>query len=147
VFAAQRTTDSALTVMAINKDLSSSPAVSLHFSNFTSGGPAQVWQLTSSNAIVRLADAAVSSSTIAATLPAQSITLFVIPFSPGGQAPRAPTDLRISAAGGGARGVWMNATAAGTNLNQASDGGDHSGRGGIISQRTICVPRFSKRRT
>jgi hypothetical protein len=95
VFAAQRTADSALTVVAINKDLSSIPAVNLHLANFSSGGPVQVWRLTASNVITRLADAVVSSSTIAATLPAQSITLFVVPFRGGAQAPAPPTNLQI----------------------------------------------------
>ncbi len=71
----------ALTIMAINKDLSSSPSVNFRVSGFTSSGAAQVWRLTSSNAITRLADATVSGTTLAATLPAQSITLFVL--SPG----------------------------------------------------------------
>jgi hypothetical protein len=94
VFAAQRTTGSALTIMAINKDLSSSPAVNLLLANFTAAGPVQVWRLTSSNTITRLADAAVSGSTLAVTLPSQSITLFVI--AGGIAAPRAPTNLRIT---------------------------------------------------
>jgi hypothetical protein len=97
VFAAQRTSDGALTLMAINKDLTASPSVNLRMANFTSSGAAQVWRLTSSNSIARLADATVSSSAITATLPAQSITLFVVPGSAGGtpQAPAAPTNLRI----------------------------------------------------
>ena len=69
VFAAQRTAGGALTIMAINKDLLSSPAVNLQLANFTAGSPAQVWQLTSSNAVTRLADATVSGSTLAVTLP------------------------------------------------------------------------------
>jgi hypothetical protein len=83
VFAAQRTADRALTVMAINKDRSSNPAVNFHLANFTAGSPAQVWRLTASNAITRLANAAVSGSTLAVTLPSQSITLFVIPATSG----------------------------------------------------------------
>jgi hypothetical protein len=92
VFAAQRTADSALTLMAINKDLSSSPAVNFRLANFTAGSPVQAWRLTASNAITRLADATVSGSTLAVTLPSQSITLFVIPA--GTEAPRAPASPR-----------------------------------------------------
>jgi hypothetical protein len=95
VFAAQRTAGSALTIMAINKDLSSAPAVNLQLANFTAGGSVQVWQLTAGNAITRLADATVSASTLAVTLAVQSITLFVIPAANASQGPSAPTNLRV----------------------------------------------------
>ena len=96
VFAAQRSTG-AVTIMAINKDLSVSPSVNLRLQNFTSSGAVQVWRLTSTNVINRLADASVSSGTIAATLPAQSITLFVVggQTGTGTQAPGAPTNVRV----------------------------------------------------
>lgn len=94
VFAAQRT-DNALTIMAVNKDLTNSPAVNIQLSNFTSQGPVQVWRLTASNTITRLADVAVSGSAIATTLPAQSITLFVASGQSGVTPPAAPTNLRI----------------------------------------------------
>jgi hypothetical protein len=94
VFAAQRSAGNALTIMAVNKDLSTSPAVNFTLSNFTAGGAVQVWRLTASNTIARLADTTVSGSTLLATLPAQSITLFVVPAS-GSTPPLAPTNLRI----------------------------------------------------
>jgi hypothetical protein len=94
-FAAQRGADSALTIMAVNKDLSSSPAVKFHLANFSAGGAVQVWQLTANNAITRLADATVSGSTLAVTLPIQSITLFVVPAASSLQPPRPPTNLKI----------------------------------------------------
>jgi hypothetical protein len=97
VFAAQRTAGSALTIMAVNKDLSGSPLVNLQLANFTAGGSVQVWQLTAGNAITRLADATVSASTLTVTLPVQSITLFVIPAANVSPAPSAPTGLRIVA--------------------------------------------------
>jgi hypothetical protein len=93
VFAAQRSADGTLTVMAVNKDASGS-AVNFRLANFTAGGPVQVWQLTASNAITRLADSAVSGSTLTATLPGQSITLFLL-ASNSKQAPKPPTGLRI----------------------------------------------------
>jgi hypothetical protein len=77
VFAAQRTTDAVLTIMAINKDFSGT-TVNLNVANYAGAGSAEVWQLTSSNAITRLADATMSGSTLVTTLPAQSITLFVV---------------------------------------------------------------------
>jgi hypothetical protein len=94
VFAAQRMAGNALTIMAVNKDLSSSPAVNFHLANFTAAGPVQIWQLTATNMITHQPDAAVSGSTLSVTLPAQSITLFVVPAS-SAQPPRAPTNLRI----------------------------------------------------
>jgi hypothetical protein len=95
VFAAQRSAGSALTIMAVNKDFSSSPVVNFRLANFTPGGAVQVWRLTASNTIARLADATVSGSILTATLPAQSITLFAIPAASAQQAPNAPTNLRI----------------------------------------------------
>jgi len=78
-FAAVRSGDGALTVMAINKYLSGSIPATLSLSHFTAGTAAQVWQLTSSNAIQHLANVPVSNGVITAQLPQQSITLFVIP--------------------------------------------------------------------
>jgi PKD repeat protein len=77
-FAAVRGSDGALTVMVVSKVLSGTTPVTLNLANFTGAGSAQVWQLTSSNAIVRLSDAALSGNTLAASVPAQSITLFVV---------------------------------------------------------------------
>ena len=79
-FAAERASDGALTVMAINK-VTSSALVNLSLANFTPGRHAQAWQLTSANTIQRLADVSVTGGTINTTLPAQSITLFVVPRS------------------------------------------------------------------
>jgi len=80
-FAAVRRSDGALTVMVINKALSGETPVSLAVSHF-GGTTAQVWQLASagtSAAITHLPDASLAGSRLAATLPAQSVTLYVIP--------------------------------------------------------------------
>ncbi|HEY4136926.1 MAG TPA: PKD domain-containing protein, partial [Casimicrobiaceae bacterium] len=77
-FAAQRTADGALTVMVISKVLTGTTPVTVNLANFTSNGVAQVWQLTSSNAITRLADVTVGGATLSATVPPQSVTLFVL---------------------------------------------------------------------
>ena len=58
VFAAERSSDGAVTVMVISKVLSGSTPVSLNLANFAPGAAAQAWQLTSSNTITRLADVA-----------------------------------------------------------------------------------------
>jgi len=78
IFAAQRTNDNALTVMVMNKQPSGDRPVTLSLSNFVSTGVAKVWQLTSNNIIDRLNDLAVSGNAVTLTVPAQSVTLFVL---------------------------------------------------------------------
>ena len=92
-FAAQRSTDGALTVMVIAKSLSVSTAATITLANSVRGGAAQAWQLTAANAITRLPDVVVSGSSFAVTLPPQSITLFIVANAP--RPPGAPTNLRI----------------------------------------------------
>lgn len=65
--------------MVINKYLSGTTPVSLALSNFAPSGAAQLYQLTSANAITRLADLTPSGNTASFTAPAQSITLLVFP--------------------------------------------------------------------
>ena len=77
-FAAVRTSDGALTVMIINKSLSGSTLTHCNLANFAGAGSAQVWQLTSANAIARLSDLPFGGGSINLTVPAQSITLLVI---------------------------------------------------------------------
>ena len=77
-FAAVRTSDHALTVMVINKSLSGPTSVSLALSHFA-GTKATAWQLTGANTLTRLPDTAVLGGRLSAALPAQSITLFVVP--------------------------------------------------------------------
>ena len=93
-FAAVRATDGALTVMVVNKYLSGATPVTINLSNFANAGTAQLWQLTSSNAITRLADVTFSGNSLTASVPPQSITLFVLP--PSGSQNQPPT-ARISA--------------------------------------------------
>jgi PKD repeat protein len=77
-FAATRTGDGALTVMVINKYLTGSTPVTINTANFSGNGSAQVYQLTSTNAITRLSDVAYSGTSFSATVPQQSVTLFVL---------------------------------------------------------------------
>jgi hypothetical protein len=81
-FAAMRSSDGALTVMVINKQLQTSSALTVNLANFVMAGTAQVWQLTSANTINRLSDVTVSGSMLSTIVPAQSITLFVLPAGP-----------------------------------------------------------------
>jgi hypothetical protein len=94
-FAATRTSDGALTVMAINKALSGSTSATITFANFAARGIAQPWQLTSANSITRLADVAFGGGAFTVMLPPQSITLLVVPAAASPAPPRAPANLRI----------------------------------------------------
>ena len=78
-FAATRSTDGALTIMAINKQIGSNTPALITLTNFLPAGTAQVWQLTSANTISRLSDLHFTGGTLSNTLPAQSVTLFVLP--------------------------------------------------------------------
>jgi hypothetical protein len=62
--------------------------VTVNLANFVATNTAQVWQLTSANIINHLSDVAVSGNALTTTVPAQSITLFVLP--PGAVAPPPP---------------------------------------------------------
>jgi Glycoside hydrolase family 44 len=77
-FAAVRTGDGAMTVMAINKDLNNATPITLNITNFTATGPAQVWQLTSANAISHLSNTGLTNGVLKQVLPPQSVTLFVM---------------------------------------------------------------------
>jgi hypothetical protein len=69
-----------LTVMVINKLTSSTP-ISLQVAHIGLATSAKVWQISSDSqtAIQQVANASVSGGTISTTVPAQSVTLFVIP--------------------------------------------------------------------
>ena len=97
-FAAERAADGALTIMVISKSLSGSTQTTINLANFVHNGSAQVWQLTATNSINRLADLMIAGNNFAATLPAQSITLFILPKTSGSQpqTPAAPSNLTIN---------------------------------------------------
>jgi PKD repeat protein len=78
-FAAQRSSDGAMTVMVVSKVLSGTTPVTVDVANFSASGVAQAWQLTSANAVTRLSDLSVSGSSVNITVPAQSVTLLVLP--------------------------------------------------------------------
>jgi PKD repeat protein len=112
VFAAQRTGDSALTVMVINKYLSGSTPVNLSLANFANNGTAQVYQLTSANAITRLADLAFTGTTAAFSAPPQSITLLVFPT---GTPNTPPVAMASATPTSGIAPLTVNFSAAGSN--------------------------------
>jgi len=78
-FAAVRSSDQAITVMVINKALHDAASVRIQLSNAHPRGDVQVWQLTSSNQIEHVANRSIKGDAFSDDLPAQSITLLVIP--------------------------------------------------------------------
>jgi hypothetical protein len=80
-FGAVRASDGALTVMVLNKLVAAAP-VSISLTNFSHRGTANVWQLTSANAIARLPDVTFSGAGFTNSVPGQSVTLFVVPTNP-----------------------------------------------------------------
>lgn len=82
VYAAQRSSDSALTLVIINKTAGALNA-NLTLAGFTPSGNGQVYRYSSANlnAIQHLADQAVSVGGFSANFPANSITLIIIPGS------------------------------------------------------------------
>ena len=88
-FAAERSSDGAVTVMMINKVLSGSTPATITLSNFSAQGVAQVWQLSSANVINHLPDISFTGSSFSTSVPPQSVTLFVVP--PSGITNQPPT--------------------------------------------------------
>ena len=80
-FGALRTGDGAMTLMVINKDINNATPLAANLTNFNAAGTAQRWQLTSANVINHLADIALTNGVVGDLLPAQSITLFVLPVA------------------------------------------------------------------
>jgi hypothetical protein len=107
-FAALRSSDNALTLMVINKQLEVSATATVLITNRLLSGVGQVWQLTSANVINRLSDIHLTGSTFTNTVPAQSITLFVLPF---GTPPPAPILQPGSLSSTRMFDLWLNGTA------------------------------------
>jgi len=78
-FGAVRSSDGAMTLMVINKDLLNATPLRASITNFANSGTAQAWQLTSANVITRLADVPYTNGILSNQVPAQSITLYVLP--------------------------------------------------------------------
>ena len=85
-FAAQRTSDGALTIMIIEKTVAPvvqppvTRSITVNLSGFTAGQAIQRWELTSANAITRIQpDLAPGVASIALSVPLQSVTLLIVP--------------------------------------------------------------------
>jgi hypothetical protein len=77
-FAAVRSGDGMLTVIAINKDPLNFTPLTLNLTNVPTSGSAGVWQM-SSGAISHLSNAPFTNGVLSQLLPAHSITLYVLP--------------------------------------------------------------------
>ncbi len=112
-FAAVRSTDGTQTIMVINKAAQANN-VTVTLANCTAKSAVQAWQLTSSNTILPLASSSLPAAvngviTANLTLPAQSITLYIIPTV---SVPSAPTGLAATAGKAQIALKWSTATGA-----------------------------------
>src|SRR5580692_6308297 len=106
-FAALRSSDGALTVMVINKQQGTTP-VTVSLANFGTTGTAQAYQIASATqtSITNLGSVPIANNSITATLPSQSITLFVIPVGKITSVPTAPTGLAATVGSGTMTLTW-----------------------------------------
>jgi hypothetical protein len=107
-FASLRTSDGALTSIVINKNLSGTATTTVNLAHYAAQSSAQIWQLTSANAITRLSNAAVSGgNSVTLVLPGQSITLLVFqPMQTSCAYGLSPSSANIPSGGGsGSTGV------------------------------------------
>jgi hypothetical protein len=135
--------------MVVNKDLYDpahpSQTVTLNLSNFQSQGAAQEWQLAAINpadqthaAITHLADVHWAGSSFSVTVPAQSVTLFVI--EPLRSAPPAPANLHAAPGDGRVTLTWSASPgASGYNVYRATASG---GEGAVPYQSNVTSTSF-----
>jgi hypothetical protein len=113
-FASVRSNDGKLTLVVINKDLANYTPVTFNLTNLPPSGTVQTWQLPSSNTFVHLADTTFTNGILTRTLPAQSITMFVLPSATA-------SSLRFGTnSSAGQIELWLNGQAARTYALQAS---------------------------
>ena len=77
-FAALRASDGAMTVMVISKVLSGNTPLSLTLAHFAASGSVKTYQLTSANKIESYPARSWSGGVLKDTVPAQSVTLYVV---------------------------------------------------------------------
>ncbi len=78
-FGAVRTSDGAMTLMVVNKDLNNATPITANITNFNATGTGQRWQLTSANVITQLASITLTNRVLSDVVPSQSITLYILP--------------------------------------------------------------------
>ena len=143
VFAAERSSDGALTIIAISKFLSGNTAATIHLANFPHNGSAQVWQLTAANTINHLSDVNFIGGGFNFTLPAQSITLFVLPAASGNQTPVAAMSAQPSS-GPAPLNVFFNAGGSsdpdGSIVSYTWNFGDSATASGVTANHSYTAP-------
>jgi hypothetical protein len=112
-FSAVRTSDGAMTLMVINKDLNNVTPITANITNFNAIGTVQRWQLTSVNVINQLANITLTNKVLSDMLPAQSITLFVLP-------PQTSFHLRVVPGAAGQIPFWLDGEAGQSYVLQSS---------------------------
>jgi hypothetical protein len=78
-FGAVRSSDGAMTIMVVNKDITNASPFNANIANFNATGTAQRWQLTSAAVITALSNIPVTNGVLSDTVPSQSVTLYVLP--------------------------------------------------------------------
>ncbi|HEY6214224.1 MAG TPA: glycoside hydrolase family 44 protein, partial [Vicinamibacterales bacterium] len=109
IFAAERASDSALTLMIINKTITTSVPATVNIAGFAPGSTARLFRYSDANlnAIVSLPDQPIAGSSFNLTFPANSITLVVVARA----AAAAPTVVTGAAGAIGAFAATLNGTA------------------------------------
>ena len=113
-FAAVRSSDGALTLMVINKDINNATPITTYITNFNATGIVQRWQLTAANVITHLSNITLANGVLSDTVPTQSITLYVLPVVPtfNLQAVQANPPGQLT--------IWLNGLAGQTYILQSS---------------------------
>ena len=113
-FAAVRSSDGALTLMVINKDINTATPITTYITNFNATGIVQRWQLTAANVITHLSNITLANGVLSDTVPTQSITLYVLPVVPtfNLQAVQANPPGQLT--------IWLNGLAGQTYILQSS---------------------------
>jgi PKD repeat protein len=142
-FAALRASDGAMTVVVVSKVLSGNTPVTVNLANFANAGSAQVWQLTSANTIAHPASIALTGNSLVTSVPAQSVTLYVI----GSGSPNLPPIAAIQATPtSGVAPLTVNFSAAGSSdpdgtiTRYAWNFGDTSSGLGMTASAQFTVP-------
>jgi hypothetical protein len=78
-FGAVRSSDGAMTIMVVNKDITNASPFNATITNFNTTGTAQRWQLTTTSVITQLTNIPVTNGILSDLVPFQSITLYVLP--------------------------------------------------------------------
>ncbi len=113
-FGAVRSSDGAMTLMVINKDINNANPIVATITNFNATGAVQRWQLTSGNTINHLANIALANEVLSDIVPSQSITLYVLPATNS-------FNLQIgNNSSPGQLGIWLNGEAGQTYILQSS---------------------------